>query len=214
LRAGDQILAVEGKTIKDWEMWVDWVRNHPSKPYPVKIERAGQTLELSLQPEPIANGSAVIGRIGAFGRIPEGLYEGMRAEFHYGPVEALNAALERTGDMSLLTLRMLGKMVIGQASVKNLSGPISIAQYAGQSASSGLPTFLGFLAIISLSLALLNLLPIPVLDGGHLMYYLIELVKGSPVSERVQQFGQTIGIGLLAMLMVVAFYNDLARVFG
>lgn len=116
--------------------------------------------------------------------------------------------------MSALTLEMLWKMVVGEASVKNISGPISIAQYAGQSASIGFTSFLSFLAIVSVSLGVLNLLPIPVLDGGHLMYYLMELVKGSPVSEHAQLLGQRIGIAVLLMLMGLAFYNDLTRLFG
>ena len=137
----------------------------------------------------------------------------MRVVVHYGLLGALPAALQKTADVTTLTLRTLWKMVIGKASVENLSGPISIARYAGESAAIGLTTFLAFLGIVSVSLGVLNLLPIPILDGGHLLYYLVELVKGSPVSEAVQLAGQKIGIVLLLLLMSIALYNDLLRLF-
>ncbi|HEY4732765.1 MAG TPA: site-2 protease family protein, partial [Gammaproteobacteria bacterium] len=132
----------------------------------------------------------------------------------YSALKSIKVAIVKTWDMSILTLKMLMHMVVGEISVENLSGPISIAQYAGYSASIGLVPFMGFLALISISLGVLNLLPIPMLDGGHLMYYLIELVKGSPVSEQAQMLGQRFGIAILAAVMALAFYNDLARVFG
>ncbi len=138
----------------------------------------------------------------------------MFARESYSLIPAFLKALERTWDMSWLTLRVLGKMLTGQASYKNLSGPISIAQYAGDSARSGLAAFLWFLGIVSVSLGVLNLLPIPLLDGGHLMYYFIEMFKGSPVSESFQIIGQQIGIALLLCLMVLVFYNDIARLLG
>ena len=132
----------------------------------------------------------------------------------YGVFAALGQGLERTFEMSVITLQVLGKMIVGQASVKNLSGPISIAQYAGESAGVGAVAFLGFLAIVSVSLGVLNLLPIPILDGGHLMYYLIELLKGSPVSETTQVIGQQLGLAVLLGLIGVAFYNDILRLIG
>ena len=137
----------------------------------------------------------------------------MRVVVRYGLIEAIPVALGKTWEMTTLTLRTLWKMVTGSASIENLSGPISIARYAGQSAVLGFSAFLGFLAVVSVSLAVLNLLPVPVLDGGHLMFYLIELIKGSPVSEAAQLLGQRIGIIILLMLMSLAFYNDLARLF-
>jgi regulator of sigma E protease len=131
----------------------------------------------------------------------------------YGPVAALGKAFIKTWDVSVLTLRIIGKMLTGKASVENLSGPISIAQYAGQSASLGVVSFLAFLGIVSVSLGVLNLLPVPLLDGGHLLYYLIELIIGKPVSETVQIAGQQIGMVLLLGLMGLAFYNDISRIF-
>jgi regulator of sigma E protease len=135
----------------------------------------------------------------------------MTVNERYGPIEALVEAVDKTWRMSWLTLRVLGKLVTGEASVKNLSGPITIAHYAGVTARIGLEPFLGFLAIISISLGVLNLLPIPMLDGGHLFYYLIEILKGSPVSEATEIIGQKIGMLLLFCLMSIAIYNDLLR---
>jgi regulator of sigma E protease len=138
----------------------------------------------------------------------------MRVIVRHGLLGAVPAAFGKTWEMTTLTLRTLWKMITGKASIENLSGPISIAQYAGQSAAIGLASFLGFLAIVSISLGVLNLLPIPILDGGHLLYYLVELVTGKPVSEAAQIAGQRIGILILLVLMSLAFYNDLARLFG
>ena len=143
--------------------------------------------------------------------IPESLRREMTVVERYGPLEGFAQALDKTWRMTWLTLRVLGKLVTGEASVRNLSGPITIAHYAGISASIGLEPFLGFLAIISISLGVLNLLPVPMLDGGHLFYYLIEIFKGSPVSEQTEIIGQKIGIALLFCLMSIALYNDLLR---
>ena len=208
---GDQVLAVDGKPVDDWLAWVDVVRQHPEVSLSVKVKRADQTLTVPLTPDKkITDDGKVIGFIGA-ANLPSKMYF---TEESYGLIPAFTKAITRTWDMSLLTLRMLGKIITGQASYKNLSGPISIAKYAGDSAANGLASFLWFLGIVSVSLGVLNLLPVPVLDGGHLLYYLVEFIKGNPVSESVQIVGQQVGLVLLLSLMVLVFYNDIMRLLG
>ncbi len=211
LRPGDRIIAVNDHAISDWSAWVRSVREHPDQVLQVTVARDEELLILQVQPErKQAENGEMIGYIGAANEPPEMLF----AEESYGPVEAFGRAVVRTWDMSWLTLRMLGKMITGQASVKNLSGPISIAQYAGESAENGLAAFLWFLGIVSVSLGVLNLLPVPLLDGGHLLYYLVEFVRGNPVSESVQMAGQQVGLALLFGLMLLVFYNDIMRLLG
>ena len=214
LRTGDRVLSANGEPIEDWMSLVEFVRAHPEQTVRLEIERDGTRLEVDVHIAGRVTDSGVIGRIGAAPAPVGPLPEAMRAEVRYGPVAAVGEALAKTWQMSSLTLRMIGKMIVGEVSVENLSGPITIASYAGYSASVGLTSFLYFLAIISISLGVLNLLPIPLLDGGHLMYYLVEIVKGSPLSDEVQMQLQRIGIALLAMLMLLAFYNDLNRLWG
>lgn len=215
LRGGDLILSADDHTISNWAEWVAYVQRHPGQRIVVGVERDGARIELYLTPEPSSNETkGTIGRIGAYVRLPDGLGESMRTEVRYGPLEALAESLRKSWSMSTLMIKMLGKMIVGEASVENLSGPISIAQYAGQSASIGLVPFIMFLAVISLSLGIINLLPVPLLDGGHLLYYLIEAIKGGPLSETAQALGQRLGIAFLIVLMGLAFYNDLSRVFG
>lgn len=211
LRAGDQILRADGQDIADWDSWVKTVQAHPDQLIAVQIERAGTQLTLNIRPARVVIDDVVIGRIGAEVHLPPDLGADLRTLTRYGPLDALQHSIVKTWDMSILTLRTLWKMLVGQASLDNISGPISIAQYAGQSATIGLGSFLSFLAIVSISLGVLNLLPVPVLDGGHLMYYLIELLKGSPVSEQTEILGQRIGIALLFALMSLALFNDFSR---
>jgi regulator of sigma E protease len=215
MQAGDRVVAAAGEPMADWRAWVEFVRARPGETFDVEVARDGARLTLMLTPERIAGeGGSARGRIGAQARLPADVFEGMRAEHRYGPVEAVGEAVRKSWNMATLMLTMLGKMVIGEASLDNISGPISIAEYAGRTASIGLTPFLSFLALISISLGVLNLLPIPLLDGGHLMYYLIELVKGSPVTEAFEIAAQRVGIALLFLLMGLAFYNDLARLLG
>ena len=206
---GDKVIAADGQTIKDWEQWVDYVRARPEQAIVVEVERDGARYELEITP---ARVDGNVGKIGAGVRLLE-MPDELKSEVRYGAGEALINATIKTWDMSILTLRMLGKMVIGDISLSNLSGPISIARYAGYSASIGFISFLSFLAIVSISLGVLNLLPIPMLDGGHLFYYLVEFIKGSPVSEATQILGQKIGVAMLLGMMVLAFYNDILRFF-
>lgn len=223
LLPGDRIISANNVEVKDWSHWVEIVRNHPEKRIDLLIVRAGGEQNLTLVPSVVQEGQEKIGRIGAgpWAGLDEQEKQRIRAEIErqqvlvrHGFGKAFVKGVVKTLDMSVLTVKLLGRLVIGEASLKNISGPISIAEYAGISAQLGLATFLSTLAIISISIGILNLLPIPILDGGHLMYYLVELVKGSPVSEAVQMHGQKIGIFMLAGLMTLAFYNDFQRLFG
>lgn len=211
-KAGDRIISVDDQPLKDWSEWVDVVRRHPGEPMTVDIDRGGEGLALKLVPESLTgkNGSAY-GRIGAAVDFPTEAFDALRTTVRYWPLQAFGEGIAKTGHMTGLTLSMLYNMIFGDVSADNLSGPISIAAYAGESAGIGLTAFLEFIALISISLGVLNLLPIPVLDGGHLFFYLIEGIKGRPVSPEVELLGQRIGIAAILMLMVFAFYNDIAR---
>jgi len=212
LQGGDRIVAAGDTIIDSWNDWVMYVRDRPGEQLNVRVQRAGDVIELLLVPERKMDAGQAIGFIGASVQLPDQEQrDTMRVVVRHGLLGAFPAALGKTWEVTTLTLRTLWKMVTGKASVENLSGPISIAQYAGQSATIGLAAFLGFLGIVSVSLGVLNLLPVPVLDGGHLLYYLVEFIKGSPVTEATQLVGQKIGIVMLLMLMSVAFYNDILR---
>ena len=213
LQPGDRVLSADGQVIEHWSEWVEYVRARPEQAIALRVQRGDTEVALRLVPEAVREGDATHGRIGAYVRVPEGEHP-LRVTVRHGPLESVPEALHKTWSMTTLTLRTLWAMLTGRASVENISGPISIAQYAGMSATIGLAYFLGFLAVVSISLGILNLLPIPILDGGHLMYYCIELFKGSPVSEATQALGQQVGILMLIGLMVLAFYNDLARLLG
>lgn len=214
LRAGDRVIAFDAEPVTDWRDLVQMIQAAPDRRVILTVERAGSRREVPVHVGVAPGGDEPSGRIGAAVDVPPGIYAGMEAELRFGPLAAVSRGAVRTVDMTWLTLKMLGRMITGDVSVKNISGPINIAQYAGYSAAIGVVPFLAFLAIVSISLGIINLLPIPILDGGHLVYHLSELLTGHPVSERTEIIGQHIGLGMLAMLMGLALYNDLARIFG
>lgn len=216
-QSGDRILRADGAAVRSWQQWVTVVRAAPGRLLSVDIERNGREQTLELKPGTREQNGQTFGFIGASAATDEAVQQewaSMRTVVRYGPLESLWRGVQRTVDISLVSLQMIGKLVTGQASLENVSGPLTIAQFAGQSASVGFDHYLNFLALISVSLAVLNLLPVPILDGGHLLFYAVELVKGSPVSERIQVWGQQLGLVLLAGLMSLAFYNDISRLFG
>jgi regulator of sigma E protease len=214
LKSGDRVLSIDGKAVIDAKGLVDRVRaaidGQQGVPQRWVVERSGQSLELDVVPRVVTEpGKPAFGRIDAVpGQPPE------RVTVHYGVFEGLQLGATKTWEISVLTVKMLGRMLIGEASIKNLSGPITIADYAGQSVTQGLAFYLGFLALVSVSLGVLNLLPLPMLDGGHLMYYIFEGVTGRPVSELWLARLQRGGIVVLLAMMSVALFNDVARLMG
>lgn len=211
LQENDRVISINDQAIKDWEAMVNIVRAHPGDALVFLVDRDGVQKKITVSPGSKEIDGETIGLIGAWQLIPENLKQKLLTTQQYGVFDAIPRAVEKTWDMSVLTLRVLWKMVTGNASLENISGPITIAKYAGITAQIGVTTFIGFLAIISLSLGVLNLLPVPMLDGGHLLYYLIELVKGSPVSETFEARGQQVGLILLVLLMSIAMFNDIHR---
>jgi regulator of sigma E protease len=214
LRPGDTVLQVAGRPVGDAQQLRDLIRGQVKGGQPVtsawEIERQGQRLQLPVTPEVVlADGAPAVGRIAAYVGVPPAM-----VTVRDGPLAGLWKGVVRTWDVSALTLRMMGRMVIGQASVKNLSGPLTIADYAGKSASMGITQYLLFLALISVSLGVLNLLPLPVLDGGHLMYYLWEAVTGRSVSDAWMERLQRGGVAVLLVMMSIALFNDVTRLFG
>ena len=213
LQMGDVVLSVAGKPVLDGQQLRELIRGSVAGGQGVraawKVRRGTQTLELDVAPQAVSEGDATIGRIDAFVGAPPDMML-----VRYGPLDGLWKGVERTWEVSVLTVRMMGRMVIGEASLKNLSGPLTIADYAGKSASLGLTQYLVFLALISVSLGVLNLLPLPVLDGGHLMYYLWEGVTGRSVSDAWMERLQRGGVAVLLVMMSIALFNDVTRLFG
>ncbi|HEY9201176.1 MAG TPA: RIP metalloprotease RseP [Gammaproteobacteria bacterium] len=211
LQAGDRIVSIDQQPVSNWQQVVEIIQASANTTLQINISRDGETREITLQPEVRERGDQLLGFMGAYPEVSQQLLDQSRVRLEYGLFEAMQRATVETWTFSVLTLKVLGKMLVGQAALENISGPITIAQYAGITASIGFLIYIKFLAMISVSLGVLNLLPVPMLDGGHLMYYLVELVKGSPVSQRVEQLGQQVGIALLFLLMSLAIFNDIQR---
>ena len=214
LAAGDRITHADGRALGTWDDLVQAVRQRPERVLQLTVERGSAVLSVQVTPDAVGTGSARIGRIGAAPEVSAEHAARIFVHVRHGPLDSVVKAAAKTWDISVFSLRMLGKMLLGEVSWKHLSGPVTIADFAGQSALLGWIPYLTFLALISISLGVLNLLPIPPLDGGLLLYYVIELLKGSPASERVMELGQRVGIALLLVLMAFAFYNDLNRLFA
>jgi len=213
LNAGDRIVAIDGSPVNSPADVATKTNARPGEPLTFTIERDGVARDVEIVPDTVEQNGRRIGIAGVRLAVDPARAEKLAVTVRYGVVDALAQGARKTWELSEFTLRMLGRILIGDASLKNISGPITMADYAGQSAQAGGLVFVGYLALISISLGVLNLLPVPLLDGGHLLYYLAELIKGSPVSDRAFEVGQRIGMAVLAMLMALALFNDLSRLF-
>lgn len=213
MQAGDVVHAVNNVVVVQWQDFVNEVQKSPNKRINIEFMRGDTRKQVSLTPESASDNGKTIGRIGVAYRLEQAEIDRLTVEVKYAPLLALKHALSKTWESSVFSLKMLGNMISGAVSWKGISGPVTIASYAGQSAQVGWKAFVTFLAVVSISLGVLNLLPVPVLDGGHLMYYVVEVLKGSPVSERTMEIGQKIGFTLLGLLMACALYNDINRMF-
>ena len=211
LREGDVIARIADTVVTSWTDVGRRVRESPEVSISLLVERNGERLSVTVTPERTFERGIVFGRIGASVDESGVDLDALLVRVSYGPVVSLQKAVSETWDKSVFSLRMIGKMITGDISLRNISGPVTIADYAGQSAKLGLDYYLKFLALVSISLAVLNLLPVPILDGGHLLYYVLEIIRRKPLSDRAMEIGQQVGMALMLMLMALAFYNDLNR---
>ena len=211
LKVGDKVLSVNDQPVAVWQDFAKVARASPGKTLRLEILSGGKQRHLQLAPAILSEGGVRIGRVGVAPQINEALFKDLQIEERHSLLAALPAALTKTWDSAVFSLEMMGRMVLGQVSWRNLSGPVSIADYAGKSAQNGWISFAGFLALISIGLGVINLLPIPLLDGGHLMYYIVEVFRGQPLSERAMELGARIGMVCIGLMIVLALYNDMLR---
>ena len=213
LQAGDLILAIDGETVRSPAEVAAQTNAKPGVEVTFRIGRDGTPRDVTFVTDVAEKGGRKVGIAGIGLKVDPVVAGRLAITVRYGPVEAVVQGTRKTWELSAFTVRMLGRILIGEASIKNISGPITMADFAGQSAQAGILAFVGYLALISISLGVLNLLPVPLLDGGHLLYYFAEIIKGSPVSDRAFEVGQRIGMAMLAVLMALALFNDLSRLF-
>lgn len=214
LLVGDRVVSFNGRAVATWDEFVVIVRARPDMPTPIVVERDGRRIEAVLQLGRVERNGQVEGLVGARPHYDRQMAANLRELHRYGPLEAAQRALDKTWRVITLTVRILWSMATGRASLDNISGPFTIAEVAGTSAALGLAAFLGIMALLSVSIGIINLLPVPMLDGGQLLYCLIEAVKGSPPSEKMQAAGNRVGVVLLAGLILLALYNDYVRILG
>jgi len=213
LAAGDRIVAIDDAPVRSPSEVAAKTNAKPGGDVTFRIARAGKEFDVTFTTEIAEQAGRTVGIAGVRLKVDPAIAERLAVTVRYGVVDALAQGARKTWELAVFTLKMLGRIVVGDASLKNISGPITMADYAGQSAQAGALVFAGYLALISISLGVLNLLPVPLLDGGHLLYYFAEIIKGSPLSDRAFEVGQRIGMALLAVLMALALFNDLSRLF-
>lgn len=215
LKPGDRLTAADGKPIASWQEWANLTRQSPGKKITLNYERAGQTHTADIRPDTVEQSDhTLIGRVGLRPQPDRAWDAQIRRSYRPSVIRAFGMGWEKTVSHSWTTLKFFGKLISGNASVSHISGPLTIADIAGQSAELGLQSYLEFLALVSISLGVLNLLPVPVLDGGHLVFYTAEWIRGKPLGERVQNIGLRFGLALMMLMMAVAFFNDVTRLLG
>jgi regulator of sigma E protease len=213
LRSGDRIVAIDGVPVRSPAEVAAKTNAKPGAAVTFRIVRDGVERDATLTTDVVEQGGRKVGIAGVRLKVDPAIAERLAVTVRYGLFDAFAQGVRKTAELTVFTVRMLGRILIGQASIKNISGPITMAEFAGQSAQAGVLVFVGYLALISISLGVLNLMPVPLLDGGHLLYYFAEIIKGSPVSDRAFEVGQRIGMAMLAVLMALALFNDLSRLF-